>query len=119
MTTPVSDLVKLSKLETQFYSDPDYTQHITYVSESGKDRRRTRKAERWKRKSRLGRGTFGTVWLEQCVLGEAKDELRAVKEVSKHGSGDFNRELEAVAFFSHTKVSLLCPAFRYFALSFV
>ena len=104
---PVPDLVKLSKLETQFHSDPDYTQHTTYVCESHRDRRRVRKEERWKRKKRLGRGGFGTVWLEQCILGERKDELRAVKEVPKHGPGDFNKELEAVALFSHTKVILL------------
>ena len=102
--TLIPDLVKLSKLETQFHLDPDYTQHITYVSESGKGRNTVRREERWKRKKKLGRGAYGIVWLEQCVLGEKRDELRAVKEVQKYGSGDFNRELEAVALFSHTKV---------------
>ena len=54
----------------------------------------------------LGRGSFGTVWLERCIQGNSKEEVRAVKEIQKVGSGDYFRELEAIALFSHTKVGL-------------
>ena len=104
--TPVPDLVKLSKLETTFLS-ADQTQHITYVSGSSTERRKYRQEERWKRKKRLGRGAFGSVYLEGCVDGPKGGELRAVKRIPKHESGNYYRELEAIALFSHSKVLLV------------
>lgn len=104
--TYVPDLVKLSKLETQFDPDLQCVQHITYFSKNNRKRRNVRKEDKWKRKKRLGRGGFETVWLEQCIFGDKQGELRAVKEVPKHGSVDVNRELEAIALFSHAKVGL-------------
>lgn len=105
-TTPMPDLVLVSKLDTQFNSNPQYTQHIKYVSSSITKQRRARKEEKWKRERRLGQGAFGIIWLEQCIQGDSKREVRAVKKVPKFGSGNCHRELEAIALFSHTKASL-------------
>lgn len=106
--THVPDLVKVSKLNTQFLSDPDCTQHIIeYVPEGNKDRRKVRKEERWKRKKKLGRGAFGIVYLEQCIQGDKKNELRAVKELPKQESENCYRELEAIALFSHPQVTTI------------
>ena len=105
--TPVPDLVQVSKLDTQFYSDPDYVQHIQYVSGSTPRQRRVRKEERWKRERLLGRGSFGTVELERCIQGESEGKVRAVKKVQKLESSNYYRELEAIALFSHSKVELL------------
>ena len=105
--TPVPDLVQISMLDTTFHSDPEYTLHVKYVSGSTANQRRVRKEERWKRERKLGRGGFGIVWLERCTQGDSKGEVRAVKEVPKRESGDYYRELEAIALFSHTKVNLI------------
>lgn len=105
--TPIPDLVQVSKLETQLHSDPEYTQHVHYVSGSTPRQRSVRKEERWKRERRLGRGSFGIVWLERCIQGDSEGKVRAVKEVQKFESSDYYRELEAIALFSHNKVSLL------------
>ena len=105
-TTPIPDLVRVSKLDTQFHSHPKYTQHVKYVSSSTTKQRRVRKEEKWKRERKLGQGGFGIVWLEQCIQGDSKGKVRAVKKVPKLASGDCNRELEAIALFSHTKVTL-------------
>ena len=105
--THIPDLVQLSKLETQFHSDPEYTQHVQYVSGSTPRQRRVQKEERWKRQRKLGHGGFGIVWLEQCIQGDSEGKVRAVKEIQKLESSHYYRELEAIALFSHSKVSLL------------
>ena len=105
--TLIPDLVQVSKLDTQFHSDPEHIQHVKYVSSSTTRQRRVRKEEKWKREKRLGHGSSGIVWLERCFQGDTKGEIRAVKEILKLASGDYYRELEAMALFSHTKVSLL------------
>ncbi|KAF7510469.1 hypothetical protein GJ744_006315 [Endocarpon pusillum] len=66
-------------------------------------RRRVLEQETWKREEWLGQGGFGVVWSERCIHGGRKGELRAVKKVPKPKSGDYHRELEAIALFSHTK----------------
>lgn len=105
-TTPVPDLVQISKLDTQFYTNPDYTQHTIYVSGRTTKERGTRKEEKWKRERRLGRGAFGVVWLERCIQGDSKGEVRAVKKVPKVENSNCHRELEAINLFTQTKVSL-------------
>jgi hypothetical protein len=105
--TTISDLVQVSKLETQFYSDPEYTQHVHYVSGNTSRQRRVRKEEKWRREKGLGRGSFGIVWLERCIQGDSEGKVRAVKKVQKLESSDYYRELEAIALFSHSKVSQL------------
>jgi hypothetical protein len=104
---PIPDLVRISKLETQFCSSPEYTQHVQYVSGGMSERRRVRKEERWKKERELGRGSFGVVWLEQCIQGDNKGKERAVKKVQKLECNNYHRELEAIALFSDRKVSIL------------
>lgn len=118
---PIPDLVRDSKLETQFSSDPEYTQHIRYVSGSNLERRRVRKEERWKTEKRLGRGSFGDVRLQRCIYGDNQGDIRAVKEVQKLGGNSYYKELEAIAKFSHDKVCLaifvFIICFKYFLLT--
>jgi hypothetical protein len=51
------------------------------------------------------------VWLEKCAQGGKADvAVRAVKQISiggRFGPFDYMRELEAIAKFSHPKVSTL------------
>ena len=51
--------------------------------------------------------SFGIVWLERCIQGNSEGKVRAVKKVRKLESSDYYRELEAIALFSHSNVSLL------------
>ena len=102
----ISDLVRDSKLETRFYGE--YTQHVYYVSGMTPRQRKVRKEERWARDKSLGNGASGTVYLEKSITENGEVQRRAVKEIRKsaHTSGaiDYNRELEAIAKFSHPKV---------------
>ncbi|KAI9690150.1 MAG: hypothetical protein M1822_009111 [Bathelium mastoideum] len=99
----VPDLVRDSKLETRHTNGHTIHRYL----EASSNRRRVPREEYWKRERDLGHGSFGRVWLEKCVKGNSKGELRAVKMVrnfSKSSSAvDFNRELEAVAKFSNAK----------------
>ncbi len=115
-TTPIPDIVRVSKLVTEFLSDPECTQHVKHISDSTKKQRRVRKEERWKGEKQIGRGGFGSVWLERCIHGHNKGELRAVKKITKLEGCNYYRELEAIALFSHSQVRLL-PALT-FCVSF-
>jgi calcium/calmodulin-dependent protein kinase I len=109
---PVPDLVRLSKLDAHFSSDPQYTQHTYYISSAGQ--RRVRQEERWKRQKELGAGSFGAVYLERCVQGEKVGKVRAVKKIKKPEDTNYYRELEALAHFSYPKVSTIsCSVCRY------
>ena len=103
---PIPDLVQVSRLDTQFHSEPKYTQHVQYVSGSAPRQRKVRKEERWKRERAIGRGSFGIVWLERCIQGDSEREVRAVKKLLKLESSDYYRELEAIALFSYSQVAL-------------
>ena len=99
-TANLTDLVQLSQIETHFHDG--YVQHLFgYVS----GRRKVRKEEKWAPEKKLGQGAFGVVTLERCIEGDRKDDLRAVKRVPKSEHNDYFKELEAVALFSHSKVS--------------
>lgn len=100
----IPDLVQDSKLDTEFHSDPEYTQHVQYVSGSTPKQRRLRKEYIWKREKGLGRGGFGIIWLERCIQGDSKGEVRVVKKIQKLESSNYYRELEAIALFSQAKV---------------
>jgi hypothetical protein len=102
--TSIPDLVRVSKLDTQFHSDPEHVEHVHYISGRTPRQRRIRKEERWKRERWLGRGAFGTVESQLCIQGDSEGKLRAVKKIQKITSSDYNRELEAIALFSHNKV---------------
>lgn len=106
-----SDLILDSKLNTRFESE--FTVHIYRQVSTGSERRLVvQREEYWRRQtSPIGSGAYGSVWLEKCEHGQQEVEVRAVKEVSTRPlrSGrqvDYSRELEAIAKFSHHKVSL-------------
>ena len=103
---PVSDLVRDSKLETTFYEK--YTQHVYHVSGAHPRQRKIRKEECWEKCRSLGRGSFGSVQLEKLITDSSEERHRAVKKIKKSiqpfSAIDYNRELEAIAKFSHEKV---------------
>lgn len=105
----LTDLVHDSKLDTRFVEDGGVV-HVSYVSTPGL-RRKERKEERWKSSRILARGSFGRVWLQECAHDNGSKSFRAVKEIFKQKVAneekpiDYTRELEAIAKFSHTKVS--------------
>ena len=94
---PASDLVDYFKLDA-FYDPLTLLTHETLrVPDQVQRRRQVTVEKRWKRVKRIGRGCFGTVWLDR---GE-NDEVRAVKEIIKEDSGvplevDCKRELLAL-----------------------
>lgn len=103
-----SDLIRDSELQATFHDG--YTKHV--VNMSGPDvrqRKNTRQEQRWQKVKRLGHGSFGTVWLESLSSGQSQVSERAVKVVKKRSEDsnpiDYSRELEAVAKFSHPRVS--------------
>jgi len=105
------DLVRDSKLETRFL--PDFsveTVHIYHWHEAEPAQRRpVSLSEHWKRQQKIGGGGYSTVWLESCPkVSRYGVQLRAVKQIETGGRFariDFNRELEAIAKFSHPRVS--------------
>lgn len=115
-TVRVSDLIRDSKLETHFL--PGETVHTFQESDSISGRRLVTRSEHWRRQRRIGGGGFGSVWLETRTKGGsprlAQDvgTVRAVKQIdmdTRLGSIDYklyDRELEAIAKFSHSRVSL-------------
>jgi len=109
-TRATSDLVPHSRIDTEFVN-ADRTRHLFVSSDRRAGRRRLKVEETWHRRRELGNGTFGRVWLEGCVDGPRKGQLRAVKEILKFGDCaatiDYNTELEAIAKFSHSRVGRL------------
>lgn len=108
---PVSDLVRDSKLIAFQTDDPSIVRHIVYTSNPHMRQRRMKTEEAWKRRQKLGTGAFGQVYLEELLSGSEAGKLRAVKEIAKtppqdpRKEIDYTRELEAIAKFSHDKVS--------------
>jgi hypothetical protein len=108
------DLIQDSKLETHFLSGPGNvieTVHTYYEPDPTSRRRLVSRSEHWQRQRMIGSGGFGNVWLEKCTKGGNHDiEDRAVKQMGitrQHSARiDYNRELEAIAKFSHRKVWL-------------
>lgn len=105
-----SDLVRDSKLPTQFRGD--ITRHV--IETSGRDRRhrKIKRDQRWQRLETLGQGTFGIVWKEKLVSGDSDVNERAVKMIRKSlgkKTVDYRRELEAIAKFSRSNVSVEIP----------
>jgi hypothetical protein len=102
----IPDLVRDSRLDTQFHSE--YTQHVYYETGLTPRQRKTRRDEYWKWERHIGQGSYGSVQLERCVSGQREIEFRAVKKIPKLQQPskpiDYNRELEAIAKFSHWRV---------------
>jgi hypothetical protein len=101
----VPELVRQSKREAQFSPDFQYTQHYYNVSKPGC--RLIKEVEKWKRKKALGSGSFGAVYLEECIQGREQGKVRAMKEMRKLPNNECFRELEAIALFSSPQVSIL------------
>ncbi|KAJ5159252.1 Tetratricopeptide-like helical [Penicillium coprophilum] len=109
----ISDLIRDSKLETYFLPDCQVeTVHTFQESDPTSGQRLVTRSEHWQRQKRIGRGGFGCVWLEKRTKGGrpgaiAQDgAVRAVKQIDTDPSPrsiDFNRELEAIAKFSHPR----------------
>ncbi|KAL0473858.1 kinase-like protein [Neurospora intermedia] len=62
--------------------------------------------EIWRPVKRVGSGTFGEVWQQQCIREESVTELRAVKRIRKPYTGfleSSQREVQALAIFSSQK----------------
>jgi serine/threonine protein kinase len=102
----VSDLVQDTKLFTHFKDSITIHTFRDIDTERGHFNRE----EHWKREQHLGRGGFGQVYLQKCVVGTKQGSMRAVKVVHKpadsHICRSLDRELEAIAKFSHDRVSI-------------
>lgn len=131
MPAPLSDLVEEFKIETSWAS-PDgvhlLTTHVRTAPGPSARLRQRRVEETWHRRTDLGSGAYGRVWVEERVAPQGGDDragrrasrFRAVKEVRKgrdwarpaarpdHLSTFLRRELEAVAKFSQDKVCHVC-----------
>jgi len=100
----VSDLVADSKLDTIFKKG--FTIHHVQTPDTTPLLGRNRKKQKWERSKELGRGSFGTVWLQKLVGGGDSDAgERAVKQIEKRSTIDYSHELDAIAKFSQDKVS--------------
>lgn len=86
-------VVGYHKLDTEFFSG--HVQHTTFRSDVLGGRRRVRVVKKWYRDREIGRGSFGTVFLERSEEGEN----RAVKDIAKNKNIniDYKRELIAMA----------------------
>ena len=102
------DLIRATKLETHFLpGNPIETVHTYHEPDPTSRRRLVSRSEHWQRQRQIGFGGFASVWLEKCTKGGNRDiEVRAVKQITRRLSAeiDYNRELEAIAKFSHEKV---------------
>ena len=89
------------KLETEFFNG--HVRHTTFSSDA-LGRRRAEAVETWYRGRELGRGSFGTVFLERSKRGK----YRAVKEIVKERNSpiiiDYRRELIAMAMLADSNV---------------
>ncbi|KAF2737982.1 kinase-like protein [Polyplosphaeria fusca] len=98
----IPDLVLDSKLVTEFRHG--LTKHVLYEADPSSTHRTTKRKESWKPEKCIGRGGFGSVWLERCVRGKRDVELRAVKNIPRPAEAkDYLRELESIAKFSHPR----------------
>ncbi|KAJ5958090.1 Tetratricopeptide-like helical [Penicillium vulpinum] len=102
------DLVLDSKLETYYLPDCTVeTVHAYHEPNPNSRRRLVTRTEHWRREKKIGSGAYGSVWLEKCTQGARSDrEIRAVKQIEisgRFGAIDYNRELEAIAKFSHSR----------------
>ena len=94
-------VVSYHKLDTKFFTGS--VQHTTFRPDAGQGRRRLKVVEKWYRDRELGRGGFGTVFLER----PGKGECRAVKGIAKDKNStvkiDYRRELMAMAIFAKVR----------------
>jgi hypothetical protein len=110
------DLVHDTRLNTSFKDS--ITIHHYDESDDENDSRSTWRSEHWEQTSHLGHGSYGDVWLQQCVSGKRGYERRAVKIIPRLRLKDrdsYMAELEAIAKFSQRRVSAktICYWIRY------
>ena len=83
------------KPDTEFFDG--HVRHTTFHSDPSRRMRRVAVVTNWYRDGELGRGSFGTVFLEKS----GKGECRAVKDIAKNKNRriviDYRRELMAMA----------------------
>ena len=102
----IPDLIRDSKLETQFHAG--YTVHTFQESYPDSEGRVVTRREWWHREQDIEAGGFGSVYLEKCIRGGLQGgAVRAVKQIpiNPRAKIDYHRELEAIAKFSHPRVS--------------
>jgi hypothetical protein len=104
------DLVHHTRLETEFRNGLFI--HLHHVSDPSSRRRAEIQRVTYQEVKIVGQGGFGNVRLEKRIAGPAvgtHPELRAVKKIytaeKKVSDRDYVRELEAIAKFSHARVS--------------
>jgi hypothetical protein len=101
-----SDLLEHFKLNAKVF--PDYTLHTSTKSDRTRDRRKEKVETKWYRKTSIGHGSFGEVWLETESQKEGTANQRAVKILNKRWMRayeiDYSRELTALAKFSKSQV---------------
>ena len=108
MASSIPDLVRDNKLETSF--DDKFTIHHYDESDGEQHMRSNQRSEYWEDAKPLARGGCGEVLLQRCVKGKRTHEFRAVKKIARSVSRtkQFDvSELEAIAKFSHRRVSRL------------
>lgn len=108
----ISDLIRDSKLETQFHAG--CTVHTFQEPDPNSGWRVVTRLEYWHHEQDIGFGGFSRVYLEKCIRGGRQDgAVRAVKQIPINARNkiDYNRELEAIAKFSHPRVSLSKKSF--------
>lgn len=109
-SSTIPDIVLDTKLEVQVH--PEHTIYFRYVGNDMLGLRPVKRAEEWKRERVIGRGGFGSVWLECCVTGEhdRRGQMRAVKKIDQRQCDRVSqhsvRELEAIGKFSLETVGL-------------
>jgi serine/threonine protein kinase len=118
-----SDLVNDSKLPVRFSAK--HTHHVIFESNTraGQQVRRQRREETWEKVKHLGRGGFGSVWLEKRSRVDSQPKTRAVKAIPKSTPFsqviDYKRELQAIAKFSHRKVCFVFTKLHDISLTLV
>lgn len=90
-----NDLLDFWQLRAHFVGP--FVEHRRYISDASRGIRKQLEFKQWRRGRELGRGAFGTVFLEK----EREGELRAVKELQKstykEKAIDYLREILAMA----------------------
>lgn len=87
-------------LEANFERDANGQQRTTHPASSSSLMQGT-----WIRKRKIGKGAFGTVWLENHLDSRRAGAVRAVKQIRKTSlSNRPERELQVIAKFSQEEV---------------
>ncbi|KAL5042070.1 kinase-like domain-containing protein [Aspergillus fruticulosus] len=107
--------LKEYRLKADIHTDPD---GVTYVTHSFGDEWELpalfRRTEKWKRVERVGKGAYGSVWLEVLVEGDTPGPTkRAVKKIKKEKIGKDSKELKAMAAFSKRTIELSISPFPF------